>query len=76
MADKNAKAVKNVAGKYYVDSNCINCGQCIDIAADYFVEDADGSIYVQVQPTTEEGVALCEQAVSSCPVNAIGNDGE
>ncbi len=32
MANKNAKAIKNVAGQYYVDTSCISCGQCVDIA--------------------------------------------
>ena len=76
MADKNAKATKNVAGKYYVDTNCISCGQCIDIASDFFEEDGDGGFCVKAQPSTDEGVAVCENALSNCPVDAIGNDGE
>jgi len=77
MADKNSKAAKNVAGKYYVDTNCISCGQCHDIAADFFVEDGDtGLYYVVKQPTTPEMDALCEQAKAACPVEAIGDDGE
>jgi ferredoxin len=75
MANKNSKAAKSVPGKYYVDTNCISCGQCIDIAGDFFKEDTNGGAYVMVQPTTSEGTALCEQAVANCPVEAIGNDG-
>ena len=75
MADKNSKAVKNMVGKYYVDTSCISCGQCADIAGDFFKEDASGGYYVQVQPGTEEEIALCEQALSICPVEAIGNNG-
>ena len=76
MADKTKKAVKNVAGKYFVDTNCISCGQCIDIAGDFFVQGSDGEVYVKAQPATDETIELCEQALSNCPVEAIGNDGE
>lgn len=75
MADKGAKAVKNVAGKYYVDTNCISCGQCVDIAGNFFVESPDGGMYVKAQPSSQEDNAVCEQALSNCPVEAIGNDG-
>lgn len=75
MADKSIKMAKNVAGKYYVDTTCVGCGQCVDIAGDYFAEE-NGEMYVKAQPTTDEGKALCEQALSSCPVESIGNDGE
>ena len=75
MADKSIKTAKNVAGKYYVDTNCISCGQCVDIAGYFFTEDKDGGMYVKAQPQSAESVALCEQALSNCPVEAIGNDG-
>lgn len=76
MADKKSKVAENVAGKYYVDTNCISCGQCIDIAGDFFAESSDGSAYVKKQPITEKDIVLCEEALSNCPVGAIGNDGE
>jgi len=76
MADKNEKATKSVDGKYYVDTNCISCNSCVDIAGDYFVEDDDGGgMYVKAQPDSDESTALCEEALSHCPVDAIGRDG-
>ncbi len=75
MANKASKAESNVAGKYYVDTNCIGCAQCADIAGDFFTENTSGGFYVKVQPTSDEGVALCEKALFDCPVEAIGNDG-
>ncbi|MCL5260453.1 MAG: ferredoxin [Gammaproteobacteria bacterium] len=75
MADKNSKAAKNVAGKFYVDTNCISCGQCHDVAPDFFVEDqAAGGMYVCKQPASADEIALCSQAKDSCPVDAIGDD--
>jgi ferredoxin len=31
---------------------------------------------VSKQPTTEEEIAACTEAVEGCPVEAIGSDGE
>jgi ferredoxin len=77
MADKSKKNSKNVPGSYYVDSECIGCGMCHEIAPEYFIIDEDDGIaYVSAQPTTEEGEGLCDEALNSCPVEAIGDDGE
>jgi ferredoxin len=77
MADKNAKHQKNAKGKFYVDNNCIGCGQCRDLAPDFFIEDPDnGMIYVGKQPTSEGDIKLCQEALQNCPVEAIGEDGE
>ena len=77
MADKDSKNSKNVAGAYYIDSNCIGCGQCVGIADEFFTENLDeGNCYVKCQPTSADDIALCEKALCNCPVEAIGNDGE
>lgn len=76
MADRYARSTKNIAGKYYVDVNCISCGQCVDMATEFFAEDKDSIVYVKAQPSSKEGIALCEQALASCPVGSIGNDGD
>lgn len=76
MAELSDKNPANVPGKYYVDTNCIGCGLCMDSAADYFRADDDGNSVVYNQPTTDEGIEACETAITDCPVGAIGNDGE
>lgn len=76
MSDKTSKNASNVTGKYYVDTNCIGCGQCIDIAGDFFVETPDAGVFVKVQPVNQADIDLCEQALANCPVEAIGNDGD
>lgn len=77
MANKDDKQELNVAGKYYVDTECIDCDVCRQTAPDYFqANEDDGYSYVFKQPETEEGVAECEEALEACPVEAIGNDGE
>jgi ferredoxin len=77
MADKDLKVEENVPGKWYVDENCIACDSCISIAPDHFVMNEDSShAYVPKQPETSEEEQLCEDAKASCPVDAIGDDGE
>ncbi len=77
MADKNDKWKENVPGKFYVDSQCIDCDLCRETAPDFFVRQDDGGYtYVAKQPSTPEETAQCEEAKEGCPVEAIGDDGE
>jgi ferredoxin len=39
------------------------------------MNDDDGHAYVKLQPLTAEDIKECENALSACPVEAIGNDG-
>ena len=76
MAEKENAYPENKAGKYYVDNNCIVCGICVDVASDNFsFTEGDKHAYVSKQPENEEETDLCEEALNSCPVDAIGNDG-
>ncbi|MCA1817039.1 MAG: ferredoxin [Acidobacteria bacterium] len=76
MADRTDKVAQNVAGAYYVDSACIDCDVCRDTAPDNFTRhDTGGYSYVFKQPQTDDERALCEEALLSCPVEAIGSDG-
>jgi ferredoxin len=77
MADKENKQELSVAGKYYVDTECIDCDVCRQTAPDNFkANEDDGYSYVFAQPTSDEQVEQCEEALEACPVEAIGNDGE
>ncbi|MDR3317161.1 MAG: ferredoxin [Puniceicoccales bacterium] len=76
MADVRDKWPENVPGEYYVDDQCIDCDLCREIAPDFFKrENGGGYSYVARQPKSEEDAALCLEALESCPVGAIGNDG-
>ena len=76
MADPNDRVEENVRGTYYVDTPCIDCDVCRDTAPDNFTRcDENGYSYVFKQPETEEEHTLCEEALTACPVEAIGNDG-
>lgn len=77
MADKNDKWPNNVAGKFYVDEQCIDCDLCRETAPKFFKRDDDnGYSFVYKQPETEDDFELCMEALEGCPVEAIGKDGE
>jgi ferredoxin len=76
MADKNDKLPDNVMGQFYVDTQCIDCDVCRDMAQDNFTRnDNDGYSFVYKQPITQEEFDLCLEAMNQCPVEAIGSDG-
>ena len=59
-----------------ISSQCIDCNLCRETAPDNFKRNDDGGYsYVFKQPTTDDEKKLCQEALESCPVEAIGNDG-
>lgn len=76
MADKNNKVAGNLPGVYYVDTECIDCDLCREVAPDNFERNEDeGFSYVYKQPEGDAESNACEEARDSCPVEAIGKDG-
>ena len=77
MADPNDKVADNVPGKWYVDSSCIDCDVCRTTAPNNFKANEDeGYSFVSKQPDNDEELAQVAEAIESCPVEAIGSDGE
>ena len=77
MAEITDRWTDNAPGRFYVDSMCIDCDVCRDTAPDHFTRnDDEGYSYVFNQPATAEQIELCLEALGSCPVDAIGADGE
>lgn len=77
MADPKDKWEQNSNGKFYVDRSCIACDVCVHEAPDFFaMNDQEGHAYVKLQPNSEKEIELCLTALSLCPVEAIGEDGE
>ncbi len=75
MATLTDRLPLNVAGRFFVDSSCIDCDQCRTEAPDFFGRDADnGTSYVQRQPVTAEEIAQVEQAAANCATNSIGDE--
>jgi len=77
MADREEKNSENIAGKFYVDSQCIDCDLCRETAPNNFKRSEDeGYSYVFKQPENDEEEAQCREAMEGCPVEAIGEDGD
>ncbi|MBI4398341.1 MAG: ferredoxin [Candidatus Omnitrophica bacterium] len=76
MATLANKVAESVTGKFFVDSQCIDCDLCRQTAPDNFDRSDNGYSFVKKQPATPEEEVLCEQAKAECPVEAIGNDGQ
>jgi len=76
MATLTDRLPRNVSGRFYVDSSCIDCDQCRVEAPEFFVRDEEtGTSIVQRQPVTAEEVALLEQVAADCSTGSIGSDG-
>jgi ferredoxin len=77
MADRKDRVTESVPGKYYVDTQCIDCDVCRVTAPYNFQRNEDkGYSFVSRQAETPEEEAQCQEAMDSCPVEAIGSDGE
>lgn len=74
MADISHRVPDNAPGSFFVDSACINCGACRNLAPRVFSDNGDTS-FVAAQPTGEEEEVQSFQALLACPVNAIGAAG-
>ena len=77
MADLTDKLPGQAPGRFYVDANCIDCDVCRCTAPNNFEANEDeGYSYVVKQPENDEEEAQCQEAMESCPVEAIGDDGD
>ena len=62
MADIENKYPENVAGKYYVDNQCIDCDLCRETAPANFARNEDGGYsYVTKQPENDEEEKQCQE---------------
>lgn len=75
MASVEDKFPENVPGKYYVDSECTFCETCIELAPENFASQDDEYAYVKKQPENAAEEEQCQEAMESCPTEAIGDDG-
>ena len=77
MALKSERLAANVMGSYYVDSSCVDCDLCRNMAPEIFDRDEVGTglTYVKKQPGNETELLLAEEARAGCPLDSIGNDG-
>jgi len=77
MATITDRLPQNIAGRYYVDETCIDCGLCRDTApASFRFHEETGFSVVYRQPVTPDELTLAEEARQGCPTESIGDDGD
>ncbi|MDB5101940.1 MAG: beta-lactamase domain protein [Cyanobacteria bacterium RYN_339] len=74
MADPSKAVRENVPGAFFVDSTCIDCDTCRQLAPRTFAEAGEHS-YVAMQPQGED-LRAAFRALVACPTASIGTLGE
>lgn len=74
MANLQKRVAENVAGDYFVDSTCIDCDTCRQIAPATFGDGAN-TAFVFSQPETVKDRRDAMRALVSCPTGSIGCQG-
>ena len=71
MANVALRLSNNIPGDFFVDSTCIDCDACRQIAPETFCDDEDVSV-VYHQPRSDEEVKRALMALVACPTGSIG----
>jgi glyoxylase-like metal-dependent hydrolase (beta-lactamase superfamily II)/ferredoxin len=71
MANLKKSVPENVPGDFFVDSTCIDCDACRQIAPAVFGEAAETS-FVKAQPISATDRRQALQALLACPTGSIG----
>jgi len=71
MANLALRLPENVPGDFFVDSTCIDCDACRQIAPETFSDDKEYSI-VHRQPQSGEETRRALMALVACPTASIG----
>src|SRR5437762_11823229 len=74
MAQRQLSVAENVPGELFVDSSCIECDTCRELAPDVFGSTASEQSFVTRQPADDAAWHRALQAVVSCPTSSIGAD--
>jgi glyoxylase-like metal-dependent hydrolase (beta-lactamase superfamily II)/ferredoxin len=71
MANPTKRVPENVPGDFFVDSTCIDCDACRQIAPAVFGEAAETS-FVHTQPISPQARRDALHALLACPTGSIG----
>jgi glyoxylase-like metal-dependent hydrolase (beta-lactamase superfamily II)/ferredoxin len=74
MANPKKRLPLNADGDFFVDSTCINCDACRQLAPDTFADSGEFS-FVRVQPGNATQRREAFRALLSCPTGSIGTLG-
>ena len=72
VAQEALRLDANVAGDFFVDTTCIDCDACRQIAPQTFHDAGDQSA-VYRQPETDEEILAAQKALVACPTASIGD---
>jgi|SRR5579859_6654964 len=75
MADPKKRLDGNAPGEFFVDSSCIDCDLCRQIAPMVFRAEGDTSV-VHQQPVGAADARRAEMALVTCPTASIGTLGK
>jgi glyoxylase-like metal-dependent hydrolase (beta-lactamase superfamily II)/ferredoxin len=73
MANTKLRVADNVAGEFFVDTTCIDCDTCRELAGQVFADNGEHS-YVRAQPAGEPDRRAALRALVACPTGSIGVD--
>jgi ferredoxin len=74
MANLKKSVPENVPGDFFVDSICIDCDTCRQLAPAVFAEGA-GPAFVRRQPASHDERRDALHALACCPTGSIGSRG-
>ena len=74
MPDPRSRNPNNAPGPWYVDTTCVACDTCTDISPEIFGRDDARRAFVREQRPAE--AELFVFALESCPVEAVGDNGD
>ena len=74
MANPRKRVPENAPGDFFVDSTCIDCDTCRQIAPQVFGQ-AAASSFVKAQPSAGSDRRVAIRALLSCPTGSIGDLG-
>jgi len=72
MANPKLRLAENAAGSFFVDSTCIDCDTCRQLAPATF-RDHGGQSSVFRQPASSGEKRLAQMAIIACPTGSIGS---
>ena len=75
MANPKLRLAENVEGSFFVDSTCIDCDTCRQLAPVTF-RDHGGQSSVFHQPANEQEKRRARMAIIACPTGSIGSAGK
>jgi glyoxylase-like metal-dependent hydrolase (beta-lactamase superfamily II)/ferredoxin len=75
MANFDKRVPEDVAGDFFVDTTCIDCDTCRQVAPAVFAE-GDGHAFVRRQPGSAAERRSALHALVSCPTGSIGSRGD